>query len=992
MAEKIEIAALDIDASLLIQSTTEVGKQITDLRAKMKSLRDEGKQNTVEYTVLGAQVKNLSKDYNQLNGVVQTRITTDGKLLSVELAMEKALKSQNVTTKGAVDNNKELRQIRQNLDATTVSGAAAIAKLNAKINENSQFIKENGDANEQRIAGIGQYKEQILQAYAEIQKEKAALQALNKELIESKETLDENSDAWKVINVQINQNNIQINNLNDQMAKSKGEFTDFSDVLSLANGGLSGFKERAEAAGGTGPLLGNAFKAMTTGLWGMVKAGLAFIATPIGLALTAIAVVIALVVGAFKFMVASMNSTEEGSNKLAKAMAYVTGLLNGFWKIIKPLGEFLGKVFIAYLEAVGMALDELSEGIAKALDFLGFTEAAADLRGFKEELKQSAIAAADLAAAEAELQKMQREGRKIQLDYQKQAEKLRQLRDDESKSMGERVKANEQLGAVLKEQAAAELAIANQALRVADLRIKSEGETTEALDKRAEALTNIADIQERITGQESEQLANLNSLRKEAFDKEKERQQGIRDARQKTLDDLIEKLGLEKEIYAQATEGRLLTYEQEFAKADELYKRQLEIIQSQKAANDAAAQNDYAASKKTGADKLALQRRLNLNELELTASKNEALIALEATKREAIIAEADLELEHQKTLAKTRLDANKFLTDELVQQEKDRLDALNQLEVDNLALKYNNGLIAEREYLDAVNELYAANDKTQAELDTQRRQAEQDQQLLDLENQKSQKASEFEENMKIEQLQADIKREQEIANAKKTGADVSLIEDKFAKDREDREKAVQTYKMDLRAQALGNLSTIFGQETTAGKLFAAAQATIDTYVAANKALAAYPPPFGAIAAAAAIATGIGNVKKITSTKTKFERGGLQEVGGNRHSAGGTKFTGSDGTQFEAEQGELIGVMNRNAAKHFMAFNNAFPAGAGSAPNYFASGGFVNRTEAQGVNFDIDELAMKIAAANASMPAPIVAVSDIAAVTGNLAKVQQNANF
>jgi len=929
MAEKIEIAALDIDADLLIQSTTAVGKQITDLRAKMKSLRDEGKQNTVEYTVLGAQVKNLSKDYNQLNGVVQTRITTDGKLLSTEQALDRALKSGNVTVQNAVDNNKELRQIRNKLDLTTEDGIATQARLNAKIDENTKFIKENGDAREQQIAGIGQYKEQIKEAFNE---------------------------------------------------------------LNLFNGGLSGFTERAQAAGGVGPLLGKSFSAMATGLWGAVKASVAFILTPLGLTLAAIAAAVLLVVGAFKFMVASMNSTEEGSNKLAKAMAYVTGLLNGFFKVIKPLGEFLGKVFIAYLEAVGEALDKLTEGIANALDFLGFEDAAADLRGFKEELKASAQAAADLAAAEAELQKMQREARKIQLDYQKQAEKLRQLRDDESKSIPERIKANEQLGAVLQQQAKAELEIANQQLKVADLRIKSEGKTTEALDKRAEALTNIADIQERITGQESEQLMNLNSLRKEAADKETERQQAIRDARQKTLDDLIEKLELEKEIYAQATEGRLLTYDKEFEKADELYKRQLEIIQKQKTANDAAAQNEYAASKKTKTDLLALRRQLGLNELELTASNNAALIELEATKRETIINEADLELEHQKTLAKTRLDANLYLTDELVAQEKIRLDTINQLEVDNLTLKYNNGLIAEREYLDAVNALYTANDKTQAELDLQRRQAEQDQQLLDLENQKSQRAADFEENVKIEQLQADIKREQEIANAKKTGADVSIIEDKFAKDREDREKAVQTYKMELRAQALGNLAAIFGQETTAGKLFAAAQATIDTYVAANKALAAYPPPFGAIAAAAAIATGIGNVKKITSTKTKFEKGGLQEIGGNRHSAGGTTFQGSDGTQFEAEQGELIGVMNRNAAKHFMAFNNAFPAGAGSAPNYFASGGFVNRTEAQGVNFDIDELAMKIAAANASMPAPIVAVSDIAATTGRMAKVQENANF
>jgi hypothetical protein len=41
---------------------------------------------------------------------------------------------------------------------------------------------------------------------------------------------------------------------------------------------------------------------------------------------------------------------------------------------------------------------------------------------------------------------------------------------------------------------------------------------------------------------------------------------------------------------------------------------------------------------------------------------------------------------------------------------------------------------------------------------------------------------------------------------------------------------------------------------------------MDTYAGANKALAAYPPPFGAIAAGTVIVAGLLNVKKILSTK------------------------------------------------------------------------------------------------------------------------------
>ncbi|MFP9098906.1 hypothetical protein ACLI09_07620 [Flavobacterium sp. RHBU_24] len=198
---------------------------------------------------------------------------------------------------------------------------------------------------------------------------------------------------------------------------------------------------------------------------------------------------------------------------------------------------------------------------------------------------------------------------------------------------------------------------------------------------------------------------------------------------------------------------------------------------------------------------------------------------------------------------------------------------------------------------------------------------------------------------------------------------------------------------------LSNLSAILGKESAAGKAVAVAQATIDTYKSAVAAYAAGVSlggpvglVMGPVSAGLAVAAGVKNIQKITSTKTpKAEKGALFSIGGRRHSAGGTLFTGADGTKFEAEQGELIGVMNRNAARHFMAFNNAFPAGGGSAPNYFASGGIVSR-EVAGQGINVDELAAKIATANASLPAPIVAVQDIVNQGNSYVQVRQGANF
>jgi hypothetical protein len=141
------------------------------------------------------------------------------------------------------------------------------------------------------------------------------------------------------------------------------------------------------------------------------------------------------------------------------------------------------------------------------------------------------------------------------------------------------------------------------------------------------------------------------------------------------------------------------------------------------------------------------------------------------------------------------------------------------------------------------------------------------------------------------------------------------------------------------------------------------------------------------------ATTIAQVNKIQSAK--FEKGGLQKIGGNRHSAGGTKFMGEDGTRFEAEEGELIGVMNRNAARAFMEFNNSFPSGSGvPQTNYFENGGmFMQSSNSGNTIIDYDMLASKIASANATLPPPIVytAVTDINDGQNNYAQVLAGAD-
>jgi hypothetical protein len=125
----------------------------------------------------------------------------------------------------------------------------------------------------------------------------------------------------------------------------------------------------------------------------------------------------------------------------------------------------------------------------------------------------------------------------------------------------------------------------------------------------------------------------------------------------------------------------------------------------------------------------------------------------------------------------------------------------------------------------------------------------------------------------LEKNQTDLKSALDkgtISKQEYTKRDTELA--KARKEINKQEVASNQEKVKLVGDALGQLSTIVGQDTAAGKAFAIAKATIDTYqsaVAAYKSLSGIPvigPALGAIAAAAAVASGIATVKKIVAVQ------------------------------------------------------------------------------------------------------------------------------
>ncbi len=102
--------------------------------------------------------------------------------------------------------------------------------------------------------------------------------------------------------------------------------------------------------------------------------------------------------------------------------------------------------------------------------------------------------------------------------YDLQAEKLRQVRDDERLSMDERIKANEELGEVLKEQEKVMLENAQAVVDAKARQLKLDKDNIEFQKEYMAAVNELAGVEAQVAGFRSEQLMNEMSLQRELLD------------------------------------------------------------------------------------------------------------------------------------------------------------------------------------------------------------------------------------------------------------------------------------------------------------------------------------------------------------------------------------------------------------------------------------------------------------------------------------------
>ena len=285
--------------------------------------------------------------------------------------------------------------------------------------------------------------------------------------------------------------------------------------LKTVDQGLSGIGKAGKVAGGGFKIMGTAMKAAGIGV----------------------------IVALFGKLVEQLMKNQKFMDAMNKIFLALEPILMAVAEVISIVVEGLANMIGATLGAVG-ATNKLSEGLV-------------------EQRKKVQLLEAELGL--------------IQLQYLKEAELMRQIRDDESLTIQERIDANFELGKVLAEQLQHERSVAFESLKLAEIELAINKDNIDLQVALTEAKTKMAEIDERITGQRSEQLVNLNSLERDRKAQQKENAAKREEQLKKEAEMLQNLIDLQNEDI-KVKKKAAKTINEQFDNAEEQNKAQLDEL------------------------------------------------------------------------------------------------------------------------------------------------------------------------------------------------------------------------------------------------------------------------------------------------------------------------------------------------------------------------------------------------------------------------------
>lgn len=373
--------------------------------------------------------------------------------------------------------NKELREERSKVDITTDAGRQKVSDLNAQIDRNNKIIKENSSNLEKQRLNVGNYTNSIVAAIAIVKQYEKANEELRKEQDAlNKETL-EGAQRYKQLEAAIEDNTKQIEEHTEAIDKAKKEQGLFGGSLGESIKGIN--------------IMGTSVGDLTGKLVSMlnpVTAG----------------------VGALGLLAGAYLKSSTG----AKDMAFAQDRLNF---LVDKTVESIGTLVAGKGENGNGALNKLISSWGTFLKYApGINLLFRDqIDALFKESEAAALAAEKLR----ELQIEQQRAGNAAKTFESAAESARRIRDDQTKSYAERLKAINTISDNLNASQTVRVNVLNQeiaAIKAANVNWQNQNDiVVEIESKRRE----ISDIEEEINGKRTENIMALNALQAEQFQK-----------------------------------------------------------------------------------------------------------------------------------------------------------------------------------------------------------------------------------------------------------------------------------------------------------------------------------------------------------------------------------------------------------------------------------------------------------------------------------------
>lgn len=438
--------------------------------------------------------------------------------------------------------------------------------------------------------------------------------------------------------------------------------------------------------------------------------------------------------------------------------------------------------------------------------------------------------------------------------------------------------------------------------------------------------------------------------------------------------------------------------------SDEDYRKEQEALAALEAAKASyATQEKELIGQMTGLEKSERDKQV-ADAKAAAEKKKKATEAATKAEAEAVKKQAEVLKKAQEETIKAYEQSVKTMELEIAENQlrtgKTSIEETQRVINEQIALekfKRDQKLITEQEYLNnvrALNLQFETEVKAEADKKIEQKKAAD---ALNIENERALADVKLQNDLESQLARLDAQKAAEIANAEAIGAETTAITERFELMKDEVRRKYYNAQLEMAAGTAGQLSSLLGEESAAGKAFATAQALINTYLGASKALA-QGGIWGIAQAAIVVAAGMKNVMSINKTKEpdtkvntsvrKYAKGG--QIYGASHAAGGVTFTGSNGQQFEAEGGENMYILNRKASgaiNALSALNMEYGGRSfGSSGVYrYANGGKIDVGGGASMqlpsNFSLsNDSLQKLAAimydSVASVPAPRVVVTDI----------------